>query len=246
MKKIRILALISAIIVAVLLYNYLNTISEPTVVEVSKTEVIVASVDIAPNVPITNEMLKPIKMSEEAVHSLSVKDIDEIVGKVSTSEIIAGEQILSLKLITPGEGNGTLAYKINTGMRAITIAVNNITGLSNMIMPDNRVDIIGQYEIEVEDPARMANDDPKTISYTTMLLENVKVLSVDDNMTKQDKEESEESYVSLTLEVTPLQAMEVSMTEFKGALRAILRSPLDEGTTSLPALTIEKVVFKNK
>jgi hypothetical protein len=47
------------------------------------------------------------------------------------------------------------------------------------------------------------------------------------------------------LEVTPLEAMEVSMTEYKSSLRAILRSPLDEGTTSLPALTVDKVIFKN-
>jgi pilus assembly protein CpaB len=134
-----------------------------------------------------------------------------------------------------------LAYKIEEGMRAITVAVSNTTGLSNMIIPDNRVDIIGLYSVEVEQP----DGDTKTIDYTTMLLENVRVLAVDDKMTEQDKAASEETYVTLTLEVTPLEAMEVSMTEYKSSLRAILRSPLDEGTTSLPALTVDKVIFKN-
>lgn len=242
MKKVKILALILAIIVAFLLYNFLNSISQPTVVEVSKSGVLVAAVDIAPNIPITAEMVKSIELPEESVHSQSVKDINQVLGKVASSEIIADEQILSIKLITPGEGNGTMAYKVNSGMRAITIAVSNITGLSNMIMPDNSVDIIGQYAVEIDQPG----GEKKTIDYTTMLLENVKVLSVDDNMTKQDKEASEKAYISLTLEVTPLQAMEVSMTEYKGSLRAILRSPLDEGTTALPALTVDKVIFKNK
>jgi pilus assembly protein CpaB len=242
MKKVKILALLSAIIVAVLLFNFLNSMSKPTNVEISKTGVLVAAVDIAPNIPITAEMVTVKEMPDESVHSQSVKDINEVLGKVSSSDIITGEQILSTKLITPGEGNGTLAYKVNAGMRAITIGVSNITGLSNMILPDNRVDIIGQYAVEMDQP----NGEKKTIDYTTMLLENVRVLAVDNKMTKQDKEASEEAYVSLTLEVTPLQAMEVSMSEYKGSLRAIMRSPLDNGTTSLPALTIDKVIFKNK
>lgn len=241
MKKVKIIALILAVITAVLLYNFLKTISEPVAVEISKTEVIVAAVDISPNVTITQEMIKFSEIPDEAVHAQAVRDVNEVIGKVSSSDIMTGEQVLSSKLIIPGEGNGTLAYKITPGMRAITIAVNNINGLSNMIIPDNMVDIIGQYELEVTN-----GTEKKNIDYTTMLLENVKVLAVDDNMTEQAKNESEEMYVSLTVEVTPLQAMEVNMTETKGTLTAILRSPLDEGTTSLPALTIDKVVFKNK
>jgi pilus assembly protein CpaB len=241
MKKVRILALILAIITGVLLYRYLDSVSEPVVVEVVKGSVVVAASDIPANIPITTEMIKLTKVPEESIHNLAVKDINEVVGKVSSSVIIQGEQVLSSKLITPGEGNGTLAYKIEEGMRAITVAVSNTTGLSNMIIPDNRVDIIGLYSVEVEQP----DGEKKTIDYSTMLLENVRVLAVDDKMTEQDKTASEETYVTLTLEVTPLEAMEVSMTEYKSSLRAILRSPLDEGTTSLPALTVDKVIFKN-
>ena len=241
MKKVRILALILAIITGVLLYRYLDSVSEPVVVEVEKSSVVVAASDIPANIPITTEMIKLIQLPEESVHSLAVKDINEVIGKVSSSVIIQGEQVLSSKLITPGVGNGTLAYKIEEGMRAITVAVSNTTGLSNMIIPDNRVDIIGLYSVEVEQP----DGEKKTIDYSTMLLENVRVLAVDDKMTEQDKAASEEAYVTLTLEVTPLEALEVSMTEYKSSLRAILRSPLDEGTTSLPALTVDKVIFKN-
>jgi pilus assembly protein CpaB len=243
MRKIKVLALISAVLVAVLLYNYLNTMSKQTITEISKIGVIVAAVDIDPNIPITADMIKSVEFPDESIHGQSIKDINEVIGKVSTSEIIAGEQVLSSKLVVPGVGNGTLAYKIKPNMRAITIGVSNTTGLSNMIIPDNRVDIIGQYEVEVDVAGAT---EKKTIDYTTMLLENVRVLAVGNDLSDADKEASEEEYVTLTLEVTPLQAMEVNMSEYKGALRAILRSPLDEGTTSLPALTIDKVIFKIK
>lgn len=244
MKKVKIIAIISAIIVAVLIYNFLNKLSEPVVVEIAKTEVVLASQDIMPNIPITAEMLKVSEIPEEAAHLQAVKNIEDVVGKVSSSQIISGEQILSSKLITPGEAtpDGTLAYSIEPGMRAITIAVSNITGLSNMIIPENKVDIIGQYTVSVPQP----NGEEKEIDYSVMLLENVNVLAVDSSKTKQEKDASETAYVTLTLEVTPLQAMEVSMSEAKGQLRAILRSPLDQETTLLPALIIDKVIFKNK
>ncbi len=244
MKKVKLIAIVSALIVAVLIYNFLNELSKPTIVEITKTKVVVATQDILPNIPITADMLKVAEIPEEAVHLQSVKNSEEVVGKVTSSKIISGEQILSSKLITPGEStpNGTLAYSIEPGMRAITIAVSNITGLSNMIVPENKVDIIGQYKVSVPQP----NGEEKDIDYSVMLLENVKVLAVDGSKTEQEKEVSEAAYTSITLQVTPLQAIETSMSEFKGQLRAILRSPLDEGTTSLPALTVDKIIFKNK
>lgn len=242
MKKVKILALIFAVITGVLLYRFLSDVSEPVVVEVMKINLVVATADIPSDKPITTDMIQLIEVAEESAHSLAVKDINEVVGKVSTSIIIEGEQVLTSKLINPGEGNGTLAYKIKGGMRAITVAVGTTTGLSNMIIPNNMVDIIGLYSVEVEEP----DGDTKTVDYSNMLLENVKVLAVDSHMTEVDKAAAEGAYVSLTLEVTPLEAMEVSMTEYKGSLRAILRSPLDEGTTALPTLTVDKVIFKNE
>jgi len=243
MKKVRIIALILAIITGILLYRYLDMVSEPVVVDIIKTSVVVATVDIPKDTPITTDMIRLTQVPEESAHNLAVKDTNEVVGKVSSSVIIQGEQVLSTKLIAPGVGNGTLAYKITEGMRAITVAVSNTTGLSNMIIPDNRVDIIGLYSVEVD---VTGEEEGETIDYTTMLLENVRVLAVDALMTEQDKLAAEQSYISVTLEVTPLEAMEVSMTDFKGSLRAILRSPLDEETTALPPLIIDEVIFKNQ
>ncbi len=242
MKKVKIIAFISAVAVAFLLYNYLNLISEPVIINVEKSNIVVAATDIFPNTLITDDMLIVKEVPTEAVHIQAINEKSEALGSVSASQIIAGEQILSSKLITPGESSndGTLAYTIEPGMRAITVGVNYTEGLSNMIIPENMVDIISDYSVEVE----YENGDTKTVDYTVMLLEKVKVLAVDGNMTAAAKAASEENYSSLTLQVTPRQAMEVSMTEYKGELRAVLRSPLDEETTSLPPLTLDRIIVR--
>ena len=243
MKKVKILALISAVIVAFLLYNFLITLSEPASVEVLKTVVITASVDIAPNTIITEDMLKTTELPVEAVHVDAIGETILAIGKVSSSEIMAGEQILSSKLISVegGSGNGTLAYEIKKGTRAITIGVGNLSGLAGMIKPKNTVDVIAQFE--KADP--LAVGDEKTKYYTTMLAENVTVLAVDNVISQDGKvpDENGETYTSVTLQVTSVQAMEISMSEYKGQLRLILRSPLDDSITSLPSITYDDIII---
>lgn len=243
MKKVKILALISAIIVAILLYNFLTSISKPTNVEITKVVVITASIDIAPNIIITEDMLKTIEFPFEAVHADAIDEKKFAIGKVSSSQILAGEQILSTKLISVegDSGNGTLAYEIKKGSRAITIGVGNLSGLAGMIKPKNTVDVIAQFEKNDS----QAVGDEKTKYYTTMLAENITVLAVDNVLSQDGKIPNEDgvAYTSVTLQVTPIQAMEISLSEYKGQLRLILRSPLDDGITSLPSILYDDIII---
>jgi Flp pilus assembly protein CpaB len=91
-----------------------------------------------------------------------------------------------------------------------------------MIKPKNTVDVIAQFE--KIDP--QASGDEKTKYYTSMLAEDITVLAVDNVLLQDGKVQNENgaAYTSITLQVTPRQAMEISLSEFKGQLRVILRS----------------------
>lgn len=148
MKKIKIIAFIAAITAAVLLYNFLNTLDEQATVELVKTGVLTASVNIPPNTPITAEMVGITQLPAEAAHASALVNEAAALGKFSKYQITAGEQVLSTKLISPegGGGDGTLAYEIKPGMRAISIGVGNLSGLVGMIKPQNTVDVIAQFQ----------------------------------------------------------------------------------------------------
>ena len=244
MKKIKFLALVAAVIAAVLLYNFLNTLDEKASVEVVKTGVVTASVNIPPNTPITDDMLDMKQLPVEAVHAEAVINEAAAIGKFSKYEIMAGEQVLYTKLISPegGGGDGTLAYEIKPGMRAISIGVGNLSGLVGMIRPHNTVDIIAQLAKEEKQP----DGEEKTIDYTTMIAENIKVLAVDDVISQEGKSKNSEtgtSYTSVTLQVTVHQAMELNMSEYKGQLRLILRSPLDEDIVKPPTIKFDDIII---
>lgn len=246
MKKVKILALVTAVIAAVLLYSFLNSVSENAEkkAEVVKTGILTATVNIPPNTTITEDMVEITQIPVEAAHAEAVVNEAAAVGKFSKYEITAGEQVLSTKLISPegGGGDGTLAYAIKPGMRAISIGVSNLSGLVGMIKPQNSVDIIVQFDkIENE-----GTEQAKTINYTTMIAENIKVLAVDDVLSQEGKAVNAEtgtSYTTVTLQVTPAQAMEISMSEYKGQMRLIMRSPLDEGITNQKTIKFDDIII---
>ena len=244
MKKIKFLALVVAVIAAVLLYKFLNTLDQKASVEVVKTGVVMASVNIPPNTPITDDMLDIKQLPVEAAHAEAVVNEAAAIGKFSKYEIMAGEQVLYTKLISPegGGGDGTLAYEIKPGMRAISIGVGNLSGLVGMIRPHNTVDIIAQFQKS----EKQTDGGEKIIDYTTMIAENIKVLAVDDVISQEGKTKNPETgtaYTSVTLQVTVYQAMELNMSEYKGQLRLILRSPLDEDIIRPPSITFDDIII---
>lgn len=235
MKKVKILAIVSAVITALLLFVYLNSLNKTE--EPDRSSVVVAASEIPADTVITSDMITQAQIPSEAVLADAITDPSQILGRFSKATIYPGEQMLKSKLVLAGESlDDTLAYAIEPGMRAITISVDQISGLSYMITPGNHLDIIGYFLQEI--------DSQKTSRVMTVL-ENITVLAVDDVLTESGKRNSENSqYVSITLEVTPKQALELSMAAAEGQLTAILRSPVDEDLTNLPGITLENILVK--
>ena len=133
-----------------------------------------------------------------------------------------------------------LAYALAPGMRAITIPVADApSGLAWLIKPQDVVDIIAQFEsLQGETPVSQAN----------MIVESVTVLAVDGVLSRDGKPNGEDGtplpYSTITLQVTPDQAMYLSIAAAKGPLRAILRSPLDKKLNNLPSVTYDQVKAK--
>lgn len=220
MKKVKIFALIAAIVTATLLFIFLNSLSHRG--EVEKTGVYVAVQNIPADTLIDQTMIKLSRLPNEAVITESISEASLVIGKVAKSEIFTGEQILQSKLITAGNADeAELSYVIQPGMRAITIAVDGVTSVGYMITPGNHVDLIAQYN-------------ENNVAETKLLVENVTVLAIDSSLSKKDElVDKDTTYSTMTLQVTPQQTMDISYYEFTGELCAVLRSPLDDKKASI-------------
>jgi pilus assembly protein CpaB len=229
-KKVKILALLAGVVAAILIFVLLSSVIKFGGGD--KTQIVTAAQNIAANTVITEEMLTLSDVSSDSVLPGAVTKISDAVGKTVNAELYQGEQVISEKLISPGDSsNTTLAYAIDKGMRAITIAVDATTGVAGMIHPSDKVDIIGEFDYDGS-------------VYTDLVAENINVLATDTNTSSSQVtgDGTIASYSTLTLEVTPHQAMELSSAAHNGTLRAVLRSPLDKKKLNYKSITLKKVL----
>lgn len=238
MKKIRLLALFLAVITAGALFYFLSASGIKTK-ETPKSNVIVAAAALPENTVLTADMLKLVSVPTESVFPNSYKKAADIIGKTTSAKIMSGEQIVSIRLVDVGSTeSGKLAYAIKPGMRAITIGVGDTSSLKNMIQPGDFIDIIAQYQVEKSVASGTGGTALKTIPVAKLLQQNIKVLSVDQVMQKTGADK----YTTVTLEVTPDQAVVLSYSENAGLLRAILRSPLDTENVYVQTVTITEIL----
>jgi pilus assembly protein CpaB len=116
-------------------------------------------------------------------------------------------------------------------MRAITIGVDATTGVAGMLRPGDHIDLMGEYDVA------------GTV-YTDLVAEYLNILAVDSVLSETGKasDGTTAAYSTITLEVTPQQAMEISMATSSGTLRAVLRSPMDEVLNNYPSITLANVL----
>lgn len=244
MKKLKLAALFAAVLVGLGLYRFLQELKTPQ--EAPHTTVVVAAVDIPENTQITAEMVTLRSISDDSLLENYILDTESVIGMVLTSDIYAGEQITRARLVRLGEDDSakqTLAYALHPGMRAITIFVDQDTGLVNFLKPGNQVDIVANYSHEEIRPT--LNDETQLervqIPTTQLLAQNISILAMGTAMGKDGSSE----YTTVTLEATPQDALNINAVAWWGDLRLLLRSPLDDDMIEIETVN-QQTVYDEK
>ena len=84
--------------------------------------------------------LKTIEMPVGSVPPGSFALVDEVVDKVTTQPIVAGEILMKARFTDQGDGS-TLAALVGKNMRAVTVRVDDVIGVAGFLLPGNRVDV---------------------------------------------------------------------------------------------------------
>jgi len=114
-------------------------------------------------------------------------------------------------------GRNELSNDIPTGKRAVSISVDSVGSVTNMIKPGNRVDIIGTFRF----PEMRGDQAYDTLTLT--VLQNVEILAIGNAFRKSDAAKIR-SYSTVTLALTPKEAEMVIFASQKGRLQLILRN----------------------
>lgn len=187
--------------------------------------VVVAAVEIPFGVKLEESQVKVIAWPGTSAPQGTFSSKDQVIGRVTMNKFYPDE-IITDKRISEHLGGSTLSALITQDYRAISVKVDEVIGVAGFILPGNRVDILAT---KMDRAANKAD--------TRTLLQNIKVLAVD----QEASQEKEKPAIvrAVTLELTPNQAVEIAQAQQEGTIQLTLRNPLDDETEDAPDKVVE-------
>lgn len=227
-----VVGLAAAIIVALLVSTYVykqvkNQTARPTVVQ----HIVVAAVplQIGARVDPTNLQLIPWPEGEPVAGMFT--RIDECEGRALIRPVVANEPILEDKL-APRQAGAGLPAAIPEGMRAVSVAVNEVVGVAGFVTPGTVVDVLVTGQI----PGAKTSE-----SITRTILENVPVLAAGQKI-EQDREGKPQTVPVVTLLVSPEDADKLTMASTEGKIQLALRNTIDTKMAN-PSPVLQAALF---
>lgn len=256
------LSLVMAVIAVFFVQSYVTSIEDEAKKKFG-TEVLVlkAKGDIKENDTINETMIEfaliPKRFLEPAAVYYEAKEENKettkgkkaLAGTVAIVPVKKGEQITYNKITEPGLRTG-LAPQIAPGRRAISIPVNETTGVSKLIKPGDRVDLIGVIDTGGGKEGKIAKtllQDVVVLSVGRRVTNNVARVIEADAYGGKDKVRSlaeDTSFTSITLEVEPQQAQTMALVMSGGdtALSLSLRNNDDTERANLGSTIVQDVL----
>ncbi len=228
-KKALIISIILALFSVFLIFNYLKgSPSKPQ--NVSYIYTFVAAKTLQPNQMITDSDIKQIKIERDYLNTNAVQNKSNIIGKRLKDRIIEGEQILADRLV--GDDKSKMAYVISEGKRAVSININEQSGVSFLPMPGDFVDVAASFDAEDVQNGAVLMHYPKI---SKIILENIEVLAVGGKIDAADKRSSDPKTV--TLAVTPQEAEKLVYASDYATIRLALRRSGDAADANTNGVT---------
>lgn len=199
--------------------------------EVSETKVLVARRDLEVGDYITEDDLEWADWPEKSIvlgyqtESAAPDAIAELAGSVVRVPMYKNEPVLPRKLVRKGD-TGTLAALIDPGMRAISVEISTESASGGFILPNDRVDVLLTRQIEV-----MSNDEMIERMITDTILQNVRVLAIDQAYRTDEESGAARIGETATLEVNGEEAELIALAERTGVLSLVLRPWSDVGSS---------------
>jgi len=142
--------------------------------------------------------------------------------RVVLSAIEANEPILQQKITGPGQ-RATLSALIDSNMTAVTVRVNDVGGVGGFVLPGDYVDV---FLTRTE----------RERSYTDVLLQNVRVLGID--QIADDRTDKPKVAKAVTLELTTEAAQKVVLAASVGSISLSLRGVGSAGRPDTRRVTL--------
>lgn len=197
---------------------------------IATRKILVATTALKYGSEITADSVQAMDWPENALPAGSFETLDALNDggkRIVLTPIAANEPILLAKL-SGKDGRAALSNLLEPGMRAVSIRVDDITGVAGFVTPGDRVDVLlTRQKTTVDQP----NSELTTAATPTselaseVILENVKILTTDQSA---DQSATQATVArAVTVEVNSDDAQKVALAQQMGTLYLLLRSAGD-------------------
>lgn len=175
-------------------------------------------------------------------HDMITPDMfDKYSGAKLLRDVERGHPLRESDIEVPGKDFSTV---LETGTRAITIDIDELNSISQMVRPGNLVDLF----LIMPDLSDLSGNNQQI----TLLMQRVKVIATGQTVRKSDAFTAPQPgvpqgvvrYSNLTFEVSPDQAARIALAQQLGRIRAVLRGTPDEEIVRLGKINTKNLLKK--
>lgn len=226
------LAVVSGLVASYGVYRYLEQVEQNMKPEIVSQPVVVANENLSLGTTLSWQNLEVKQWPEEILPEGTFSDAKFLQGRVLKTDITHGEPILLTKLAPEGSSGGVSSL-IPPGMRAVTVAVNVVSGVGGFILPKTRVDVLATIALAKREQVT-----------TKMILQNVRVLAVDQTFKKDD--DNPMTVQSVTMLVSPQNAEKLALAASEGKLQLTLRNTTDKKLQETKGVRLSQLINQSK
>jgi len=214
------IAVVAGLLLSIFIYHEFRIASAPAPVVVMK-QIVVAASPLPLGTRLTSKDLRVIPWPTDAPVANMFARPEDCENRALITSVSENEPILEDKLAPVAAGAG-LSATIPEGMRALSVAVNDVVSVAGFVTPGTMVDVI----------ATGSTKDSGSITKT--VLENIRVLAA--NQRIESRAGRPEAVTVITMLVTPADASKLAMASSSGKIQLALRNTIDSQTGEVPSV----------
>jgi len=224
------LGLVFAAIAAFMTLGYLKGASTVVTEEVGiETRMVtVATAPIARGAILEADQLKLVEWPSSSIPEGVFFSAEDAIGKVARTSIYANDPVTRQKLLE-SDSRSALSVLIPRGRRAMSIKVNEVTGISGFVAPGSRVDVLLSLPGNEDEAAR-----------TRTVLQDLEVLAIAQSVEQRDNRPTVVNTV--TLSVRPHDAEALTLAANEGSLHLSLRNDKDSANVYSVGTSIDQLI----
>jgi pilus assembly protein CpaB len=208
-------ALASGGVAALLAMRYLRQQATPMLAPPKTGDIVIAARPLPLGTVLADADVKTIEWTGAAIPVGYASTKADVVGRGVMSPLQENEPILDSKLAPKGAGGG-LPVIIDQGKRALTMRVNDVSGVAGFVTPNTRVDVL----LTIDDKVNT------TEPATRIIMQDVRALAAGQSI-QPDKDGKPVSVGVVTFLVSPEQAETLALASQQGSIQLALRNQLD-------------------